>query len=253
MAAEAAVVARENRFVAIRSLVAILLALVSATPAAAGERELTFGYPYKQKNAFHDAAAEIIRRAYAYLDIAVAYKASPSERALQMSNKGLVDGELVRIKGIEATYPNLIRVPVSHVTAEQMAFGRDPSVKIDGWNSLKPYRLAFHRGYKVAERNTVGMDRHLSGTDVNAFIMVENGRVDIAIANRFTGAKIISDHGLKGVVMLLPPVQRDPLYHYLHARHRALVADITRVLKSMESQGEMARIRERFGVQPQGE
>ena len=168
--------ADENRFVAIRSLVAILLALVSATPAAAGERELTFGYPYKQKNAFHDAAAEIIRRAYAYLDIAVAYKASPSERALQMSNKGLVDGELVRIKGIEATYPNLIRVPVSHVTAEQMAFGRDPSVKIDGWNSLKPYRLAFHRGYKVAERNTVGMDRHLSGTDVNAFIMVENGR-----------------------------------------------------------------------------
>ena len=35
------------------------------------------------------------------------------------------------------------------------------------------------------------MDRYLTGTDVTAFTMVEKGRKDIAIANRFSGSKII--------------------------------------------------------------
>jgi polar amino acid transport system substrate-binding protein len=170
-----------------------------------------------------------------------------------MSNKGLSDGELVRIEGIEAKYPNLIRIPVSHVTAEQMAFGRDSSLKIEGWTSLKPYRIVFHRGYKVAERNTVDMNRYLTGTDVNAFTMVEKGRMDIAIANRFSGAKIIKDHGLKNVKMLKPPVQRDPLYHYLHSKHGDFVDDITRVLTMMKTEGKFAGILEQFGVHALGE
>lgn len=237
---------------AMRSLLVVFLALIFTVPASAGDRQLTFVFP-QEKNAFHDAAAEIIRQAYAVLGVTVVYRTYPAERALQMSNKGLADGELVRVKGIEAKYSNLIRVPFSHVTAEQMAFGRDPSLMIDGWKSLRPYRIAFHRGYKVAEQNTAGMNRHLTGTDVNAFKMVEKGRMDIAIANRFSGEKILRDQGLKRVVMLMSPLQRDPLYHYLHSRHRDLVEKITRVLESMKSEGKIDKILERFGAHPLGE
>jgi polar amino acid transport system substrate-binding protein len=235
-----------------RSLLVVLLALLSVVSARAEDRKLTFVFP-QEKNAFHDAAAEIIRQAYASLGITVVYKTYPAERALRMSNEGLSDGELVRIKGIEAKYSNLIRIPVSHVTAEQMAFATDPSLKINGWKSLKPFRLVFHRGYKVAEQNTVGMDRYLTGTDVNAFRMVEKGRKDIAIANRFSGQKILQDEDLKHVVMLRPPVQRDPLYHYVHFRHRGLVEDITRALKSMKTEGKISKILERFGAPPLGD
>jgi len=235
-----------------RPLIVVLVVLFSVISARAESNELTFVFP-QEKNAFHDAAAEIIRRAYAALDITVIYKTYPAERALQMSNKGHSDGELVRIEGIEARYPNLIRIPVSHVTAEQLAFGRDSSQKIDGWTSLMPYSLAFHRGYKVAERNTEGMDRYLTGTDVNAFKMVENGRKDIAIANRFSGAKIIKDHNLNNVKMLTPPVQRDPLYHYLHSKHSGLVGDITCVQTKMKAEGKFSEILEEFGVRSLGQ
>ena len=235
-----------------RLIVITLLAFFAAASARAEERQLTFVFP-EEKNAFHDAAGEIIRQAYAALGIAILYKTLPAERALQMSNRGLSDGELVRIEGIESKYPNLIRIPVSHVTAEQMAFATDASLKIDGWQSLEPYRLVFHRGYKVAEKNTVGMDRHLTGDGVNALKMVEKGRKDIAIANRFSGAKIIADHGLKNVVMLVLAVQRDPLYHYVHSKHRDLIDDVTRILRSMEERGEFARILEQFGVRALGE
>ena len=119
---------RENWILVFRLLVMALLTLVSAVSAGADDKQLTFVFP-QEKNAFHNAAAEIIRQAYATLGITVVYKTYPAERALMMSNRGLSDGELVRVKGIEANYPNLIRIPVSHVTADQMAFGTDPSLK----------------------------------------------------------------------------------------------------------------------------
>ena len=111
-----------KRILTVRAVAATLLIFLAVVTTRAEERQLTFVVP-QEKYGLHDASGEIIR-------------------------------------GIDAKYTNLIRIPVSHVTAEQIAFGRDPSLKIDGWQSLKPYRIAFHRGYEVAENHTVGMDRH---------------------------------------------------------------------------------------------
>ena len=203
-----------KRILTVRAVAATLLIFLAVVTTRAEERQLTFVVPQK-KYGLHDAAGEIIC-------------------------------------GSDAKYTNLIRIPVSHVTAEKIAFGRDPSLKIDGWQSLKPYRIAFHRGYEVAENHTVGMDRHLTGDDENAFTMVENGRMDIASANRFFSTKIIEDHGLQNAVMLVPPVQWDPLYHYVHTKHRDLLGDVTRVLKVRKKIGEFVRILEQFGVRPLG-
>ena len=53
--------------------------------------------------------------------------------------------------------------------------------------------------------------------------------------------------------MLLPPVQRDPLFHYIHSNHSDLVADVTGVMKSMKQHGDFARILNQFGVVSHGE
>jgi polar amino acid transport system substrate-binding protein len=232
---------------AVSRAIAIVIALLFSNSVSADPQTLTIVYP-PEKNAFHDAAAAIILEAYKRLDIEIVFKVLPAERALQSSNSGGVDGELVRIAGIDERYPNLIRIPVSHVTAEQMAFGRDATIVIDGWQSLAPYKFAFHRGYKVAEKNTEGMNRHRTGTDEATFRMVAAGRMDLALANRFTGEKIIDDLGLDNVVMIRPPVQVDPLFHYLHNKHAGLVPRITAVLSRMEVDGEIDTIRSRYGV-----
>lgn len=215
--------------------------------AVASATSLTIVYP-NEKNAFHDAAAEIVRAAYKEIGIDVVYKTYPAERALQLSNKGISDGELVRIEGIEAKYPNLIRIPVSHVTAEQMAFGTDASVRISGWPGLKGKRIAFHRGYKVAESNTIGMNRHIVSSDTAAFKMLSAGRMEIAIANRFSGQKMIRELGLKNVVMLVPPLQANPLFHYLHKKHAALVPKITAAMQRLKTSGQMAEILKKLKV-----
>ena len=227
--------------------VVIVIAWLFSHSVSADPQTLTIVYP-PEKNAFHDAAAAIIREAYKRLDIEIVFKILPGERALQSSNRGMVDGELVRIAGIDERYPNLIRVPVSHVMAEQMAFGRDATIVIDGWQSLVPYKFAFHRGYKIAEKNTEGMNRHLTSTDDAAFRMVAAGRMDLALANRFTGEKIIHDLRLDNVVMIKPPVQVDLLFHYLHKMHAGLVPQITAVLRRMEVDGAIDAIRSRYGI-----
>jgi len=228
-------------------VVVIVMTVLLSKSVSADQQTLTVAYP-PEKNAFHDAAAAIIREAYKKLGIRIVFKTLPGERSLQLSNEGIIDGELVRIAGIDEEYQNLIRVPVSHVTAEQMAFGRDATIAIHGWQSLARYKLAFHRGYKVAEENTKNMNRYETRTDEAAFRMVTSGRMDLALANRFTGAKIIDDLKLTNVVMLTPPVEVDPLFHYLNKKHAMLVPRITAVLNRMKAVGEMKAIRRRYGV-----
>jgi polar amino acid transport system substrate-binding protein len=227
--------------------VAIVITLLFSNLVAADPHTLTIAYP-PEKNAFHDAAAAIIRKAYQKLGVAIVFEILPGERSLQLSNDGVIDGELVRVAGIAKLYANLIRIPVSHVTAEQMAFGRDATIVINGWQSLARYKLAFHRGYKVAEENTKNMNRYETRTDQAAFRMVASGRMDLALANRFTGEKVIRDLKLTNVVMLRPPVEVDPLFHYLNKKHAELVPQITAVLRRMEADGEIKAIRQRYGA-----
>lgn len=227
--------------------ISALMAFVITGKVAASPLELTIVYS-NEKNAFHDAAAEIVRQAYKELNIKIKYKTFPAERALSLSNKGIADGELVRIEGIETRYPNLIRLPVSHVTAEQMAFAKLPGIKISGWRSLKPYRIVFHRGYKVAERNTDGMNRFIVSNDQAALKMVDKGRMDVAIANRFSGLDTINQLNLTDVRMLTPAVQTDPLFHYLHVKHRALTDRVTNILRRMKMAGTFNKILAKYNV-----
>jgi polar amino acid transport system substrate-binding protein len=228
-------------------LIMVVFGFFLPPTSGAETKSLTLVYP-EEKNAFHEAAAAIIREAYDKLGVQVAYKTYPAERALRISNQGRADGELVRIEGVDIKYTNLIRIPVSHVQAKQMAFGKRGNIKINGWESLKPYKIVFHRGYKVAEQNTIGMNRFIVGSDRSAFLMVEKGRMDVAVANLFTGQKLIEELKLKKTIMLSPPVQVDPLFHYLHRKHESLVPNVTARLRTMKKSGRFEEIKKNSGL-----
>lgn len=218
-----------------------------STPTLAAPKTLTFVHP-DETSAFHDAGREILSEAYRKLGIEVIFVGLPGERALQMANTGKYDGEAARIEGIEREYPNLLRIPVKLLIAEQMAFGRSAELVPDGWQSLAPYRIGFSRGYKAAEQNTHGMQTQMTSSDEAALRMVARGRIDVAIVNRFAGERLLHDLELANVHMLLPPLQQDPIFHYLHSRHSDLLVPVTNVLSEMEVSGEIAAIRQKYGL-----
>jgi len=54
---------------------------------------------------------KLTREAFSRIGYRVIIKSLPSERALINANKGIDDGEILRIDGIQKMYPNLVKMP----------------------------------------------------------------------------------------------------------------------------------------------
>jgi len=78
-----------------------------------------------------------------------------------MSDSGKADGELSRIHSYGEVHPNVIRVGEPHWSSGFIAVTADPSIQLDGWESLKKtdYRVNYRRGIKGCEANLPGVVR----------------------------------------------------------------------------------------------
>ncbi len=182
-------------------------------------------------------AEPVIREAYARLGITVEIRNYPWRRALAVANDGVTDGELFRVKTIQKEFPNLVIVnePVAYI--EILVFTKNTQIKVDGWESLRPYRLGFVMGLKEIEEQTQGMQVYMADTNETIFKLLQRGRFDIAIEERFAGLKALKEMNINDIHFLLPPIEKYPLYHFLHTRHVSLVPKVERVLKQLEQEG----------------
>ncbi len=74
----------------------------------------------------------------------------PGERAIFNANRGLADGDLLRISGLEKKYPNLIKVPEKVMDLDMVLFTKNKrDFKVKGWSSLTTESITIIRGTKV--------------------------------------------------------------------------------------------------------
>lgn len=168
----------------------------------------------------------------------------PSERSLHAANIGDVDGEGLRVAGLESQYPNLLRVPESFIAISFVAFARDASIRLDqGWDSLKPYSVAFITGWKLYESNAMTA-RTVNKVDKpeQLFRMLDGGRVDLALYTREDGLALIRSLGLSAIGAVSPPLKEAEMYLYLNQRHQALVQPLAKALRAMKMDGTYNRI-----------
>lgn len=220
------------------ALVAAIIFLVSQTALA--QQTLTFSVPAGSRV---NASFYVLQEAYSKLDIAIELKELEPANALYKSNEGYVDGELFRIDGITKNYPNLIKVPVSIGKLEGTVFTINESFTVDGFESLRPYRIGVRQGIVYAERGTFGMDVYLTKKTDDLFKALISGDVDIIITNRTNGIrKIQSVYPDSKIKALAPPVVTQNFYHYLHIKHAQLLPSLIRTLKNMEASGQIEKI-----------
>ncbi len=182
----------------------------------------------------------------AFRRIGVSFKlvSLPSERSLQSANLGEVDGEGLRIAGLGSQYPNLIQVPERFIGISFVAFARDASIRLDqGWESLKPYSVAFITGWKMFEANAAGA-RVINKVDKpeQMFQMLASERVDLVLYTRADGVVLVRQLGLSSVVPLAPALKDVDMYLYLNKKHEALVPRLAKALKDMKADGTYQRI-----------
>lgn len=192
------------------------------------------------RQALHDVSKEAFRR------IGVDFKliSLPSERSLHSANLGEVDGEGLRVPGLASQYPNLVQVPERYIGISFVAFARDTSIRLDhGWDSLKPHRVAFINGWKMFE-GSAGGARVVTKVDKaeQMFLMLDGGRIDLALYTRTDGVALARRMGLSSIVPLAPALKDVDMYLYLNRKHEALVPKLAQALREMKSDGSYNRI-----------
>ncbi len=167
----------------------------------------------------------------------------PAERALINADKGIDDGDVCRIFGLDKKYTNLVRVPEVLMQYEHVIFTRKPDFKVTGPDDLKPYDVGVVKGWKIIEWNTKTA-RSVTLVDEGAqlFAMLADGRIDLGIIERMTGMMHAKSLGLDNIRVLEPAFLSGDWYLYLHKKHRNLVPVIAEEIRRMKDDGSHQRI-----------
>jgi len=188
-----------------------------------------------------------IKEAYKRIGMNVKFMYLPAERALLSSNNGEVDGEIFRIDNVNKVYTNLLKVPTSFINAQHVAFSKILNIQIDGFKSLRPYRVGFNRGMKIAEQNMKGFPRLYPYSKIKqVFLMLNLERIDIVIAERITGLSYVKRLNLEGIKVLNNPLSDVPLFHYLHKKNWDLIPKLDAVFKDMKKEGVLNKIMKEY-------
>jgi polar amino acid transport system substrate-binding protein len=215
-----------------RAIALMTLLLVVGRAAA----QLTIGAsPGHDDTAHGQSIKDLLRAAYQMAGYTVTIVTMPGERALLAANQGVTDGDLVRIDGLQATYPNLMKVGVPLDVHHHVVFAKRQDIVLDGIASLKPYSIAYVRGFKAIERVTHGMNTQAMNDVQSAFKMLNAGRVDVVIDALEQGTPVVNALGIDGVRVLSPPLEVITLYHYVNVRHAALVPVLENALRQLKA------------------
>lgn len=228
------------RFV-VGAFVATCLSLLAGLAAAEGSA-LTISTNNTPLD--RQALEHIAREGFHRIGVDIKVVSLPSERSLVAANLGEVDGEGLRVAGLSAQYPNLVQVPERFVRISFVAFAKDATIPLDnGWDSLKPYRVAFINGWKMFEANASGARVvHKVDKPDQMFRMLDDGRVDLVLYTRADGTQLARSLGLTSIAPLSPPLRDVDMYLYLHKKHQALVPRLGQALRDLKADGTYNRI-----------
>lgn len=225
----------------------ITLALMTSVQAYSAEKVLVFS-AIEGINA-DNPIVKVLEHAYKKLDIDIKIQSLQGNRGVALSNKGILDGEILRSKSVEVNHTNLIRVDFP-LDSSQLHFfvKRGNEFKVTGWDSIPDeYYLGYPDGLKIIQTAII---KHQLKADKSSSLQVmfkklDAGRNDVVVAgvNRLT---LINEMGLNEITLLEPPIETHFLYHYLHEKHSELVPKITEIVKEMWVSGELFSIRDMY-------
>ena len=198
------------------------------------------------KDPISEVSERILTEAYKRIDFNLKIRKFPAERALHESNAGNTDGEVNRIQGIHKKYVNLVMVPTPVNYFEGVVFTKNLIFPINGWDSLRPYKIVMRIGSKFAEKGTKDMDTIKVPTYSMAFRLLDINRADICIASRLTGLLQIKKLNLIGVKAIEPPLVKSQLYHYVHKKNKNIIPKINSSLIKMHEEGLIEKIRAQY-------
>ncbi len=233
------------RLIAAARRIALALLMAGAATAMAAETLVIstgVGPPFTtgRRDGFLDLLLdEAFRRAGARAEMLVH---ESSERALMNANRGIDDGGAPRIKGLEAQYPNLVRIPEKLFDNDFVALSIKHRFATPDWKSLEKYHAGYLIGWKIFENNLGGRAETTKVRDAEQlFSLLRQDRADVVLYERWQGLWRARELGLS-IAIMEPPLARQEMYCYVHRKHEALVPAVAAALAEMKRDGTYRRI-----------
>lgn len=230
------------------SLVAVLLiASVSGWPVHAQVTKLSLvtvaAFPPLTASAQQPGFLNMLAEgAFKRIGVEVEITILPAERALINVNSGLDDGDIFRAPGVERNFPNLIQVPEPMLDYAFVAYAKRADITIRTWADLKPYNVAYASGWKIYETNVKNV-KEVTNTSsiVELFSLLEKGRVDVILLDRWGGQSIVHQMGYR-LKPQEPPLARMNMFMYLNKKHAAMAPKVAQALRDMKADGSYKKI-----------
>lgn len=177
---------------------------------------------------------DVLEKAYAITGHQVQFITMPAKHSLyETDHQQWLDAEAVRTREAGDRLNNYIRIPVPVHQLKISAFVRDRHLPVNGWKSLRPYKIVTVRGYVTIEHHLAGYNLVLMDNDTQALKMLDTGRVDVAVTGKQMGESALTKIESNNIHLLDPPLATLPLYHYLNEKHWALVPELTAAIRQV--------------------
>ncbi len=192
-------------------------------------------YATEDRTGFQDlVVAEVFRRVGL---VGQVEKYDASKRALINANENIDHGVAMRVKGLEKKYPNLVWIEEKFIENDFVAYSKDLDLVTNDWKSLEPYIASHINGWVIFERNLSPEQKKQVVKDPGQmFTMLDKGRVDVVLYERWQGLKRAKETGIK-VKVHEPPLASVDMYMYVHKEYAFLAPKLTQALRDMKADG----------------
>ncbi len=103
--------------------------------------------------------------------------------------------------------------------------------------------VTYPKGWKIFDANVKNTEKTVMvGEPLQMFSLLQEGRADIALYEKWQGLLQAKNSGLTGYQVLTPPFASMEMYMYLNKKHQVLVPQVARTLKQMKQDGTYQRI-----------
>lgn len=189
------------------------------------------------------ASAMVMGRIYRQLQVDWRLLRIPTEDALQGANSGVVDGELIRIKGVENSLNRLQRIPYPIARIKLIAFtAQNDDFVVTNLADLSGLSIAVIRGVALTDNLTKGQERHYADTVEGLFRLMDTGQTDIALTFQLDSEKYLQSVGKALDFHASTPLMEVEMFHYLHKRNADLIERVSRHMQRLHESGELERM-----------
>ena len=162
----------------------------------------------------------------------------------KLLKRGVYDGELARIDGMDEEHPELVKVysPVSWT--EPVVVSKKYISTRYGWYSIRQKRVGILVYSVFSNIVTIGSKRVIAKSIDELMGLLLADKVDVIVLPALTAELYVKKYHDASIMIISPSLEYILIYHYLNKKYAPLADKLSKIIRNMLYDGTLTKIRE---------